>query len=118
VEWWQDEELISLAEVANGYRPHKSGTTVWRWCFDGLKGIKLEHRAAGGRLYTSWEAVQRFEAALAALAAARTTKARRASSAPQIAAALAQQASSPPPSPAPSARAAAAGRKLAQLARL
>lgn len=39
-------------------RPHKS--TVWRWTQRGVRGHRLETIVAGGRRYTSVQAVQRF----------------------------------------------------------
>lgn len=68
-----DDELpISFAEAAAMLPPvhggkRTSATSVWRWARRGVFGIRLEFRAIGSRCMTSVEALQRFNAALAAL---------------------------------------------------
>lgn len=65
----QEEVLISLADAAkelpafNGKRVHTS--TLWRWCIEGVRGIRLEHVRVGGRICTSVEALSRFTNRLA-----------------------------------------------------
>lgn len=65
-----NEEKIDLAEAAriSPGRPHCSA--VWRWARRGImtRGgdrLRLEHIRAGGRVFTSKEALDRFFAALA-----------------------------------------------------
>jgi len=63
----ENEKLLDLATAARllPRRPHVS--TLWRWARKGLKGIRLEYRRVGGRVYTTAEALDRFGATLAAL---------------------------------------------------
>ena len=35
-------------------------TTLWRWCFNGARGVHLEYVRVGGRIVTSMEAFTRF----------------------------------------------------------
>jgi HEAT repeat protein len=64
-----DEELLTLSQAAKalpavgGSRPHTS--TLWRWSRKGVKGVRLETRRLGGRIFTSREALERFATALA-----------------------------------------------------
>jgi hypothetical protein len=64
-----DEELLTLCEAAKalpavgGCRIHTS--TLWRWSTKGVKGVRLETRRLGGRIFTSREALERFATALA-----------------------------------------------------
>lgn len=66
-----DERVLSLADVPArlsgpyGRRVHPS--TVWRWARRGIDGNKLEVRRLGRRLVTSFEAIERFAAALAGI---------------------------------------------------
>jgi hypothetical protein len=55
-----DESLVSLSEATHYVpgRPHVS--TVWRWTTRGLRGVKLETIHAGGKRFTSLEAIRRF----------------------------------------------------------
>lgn len=61
------EQFLTLTQAADllPTRPHVS--TLWRWARKGLKGIRLEYRRMGGRVYTSAQALDRFGARLAAL---------------------------------------------------
>ena len=64
------EKLLSLHEAAqqvpkiNGRRHAPS--TLWRWCRQGLGGVRLEHVRIGRTIATSTQALDRFFAALAA----------------------------------------------------
>ncbi|MBE7462886.1 MAG: DUF1580 domain-containing protein [Planctomycetes bacterium] len=66
-----NEELITLNEATkrlpplDGRRLHVA--TLHRWARRGVRGIKLEVRALGGRYCTSIEALDRFGKALADL---------------------------------------------------
>ena len=72
------EELLSLAEAASrlpaveGRRPHVA--TLWRWCRQGVRGVRLEHIRIGHRICTTQAAVDLFVRRLTDLAnqAART----------------------------------------------
>ena len=54
------ETLIRISEAPKHIpgRPHIS--TVWRWVLNGVRGRKLETITAGGRRFTSLEAIDRF----------------------------------------------------------
>ena len=54
--------LVQAAKLAPG-RPHAS--TVWRWCREGINGVRLEYVRFGRRIFTSAEALERFASALA-----------------------------------------------------
>lgn len=62
------ETLKTLPQAANRLpsRPHVS--TLHRWRFIGVGGVKLETCLIGGRRYTSEEALERFVAATTAAA--------------------------------------------------
>lgn len=57
------EDLLTLPQAAAEFpgRPHSS--TVWRYARFGHNGVKLETIRAGGKVFTSREAVTRFLAA-------------------------------------------------------
>jgi len=57
------------AALFPGNQPHLA--TIWRWAQRGVRGIKLETVAIGGRRYVSPEAVERFIAATTAAAEVR-----------------------------------------------
>ncbi|MBE7464804.1 MAG: DUF1580 domain-containing protein [Planctomycetes bacterium] len=65
------EELISLNEATkrlpalDGRRLHVA--TLHRWARRGVRGVRLEVRALGGRFVTSVQALDRFSKALADL---------------------------------------------------
>ena len=68
---FQNEPKIDLAAAAALFPGHPLTAAVWRWCRMGIRTrtgefVFLEHVRAGGRLYTSSEAVQRFQERLAA----------------------------------------------------
>ncbi|MEX2288269.1 MAG: DUF1580 domain-containing protein [Planctomycetaceae bacterium] len=53
------ETRISLAE-AGRLAGNVNPATIWRWRTKGVKGVKLETFAIGGRQYTTREALERF----------------------------------------------------------
>ncbi len=60
-------DLTQAAKVSPG-RPHVA--SVWRWCRRGIKTrsggrVRLEHIRAGGKLFTTEEALRRFFQAVA-----------------------------------------------------
>ena len=59
------ERTLTLDEAAACLPGTPSKTTVWRWCVEGIGGIKLEHRRVGRRIWTSVEALDRFALRLA-----------------------------------------------------
>jgi Protein of unknown function (DUF1580) len=66
------ETLISAKEVSKffppgrrGKRPHRS--TIYRWCIDGVKGVRLESVVLPSGRATSKEAIGRFLEALTEL---------------------------------------------------
>jgi hypothetical protein len=64
----QSPKFVSLKQAADFLpgRPHIS--TIWRWAFKGIRGIKLKTVVAGGRRYTDLESLQSFVAATTAAA--------------------------------------------------
>ena len=60
----ENENILSLTEATkvlpkiNGRRPAVS--TLWRWCYRGLRGVQLEYLRVGRKVVTSSEALQRF----------------------------------------------------------
>ncbi len=65
-----NEEPISLVEAASRSPGRPSANAVWRWCRRGIKSrsgrrVRLDHIRAGGRIYTSNEALKRFFVAVA-----------------------------------------------------
>jgi hypothetical protein len=54
------EQVIPFAEAAKVSPGRPIIATVWRWGTRGIAGVKLESVAAGGRRFTSVEALQRF----------------------------------------------------------
>ena len=61
----RNEELLSLSAAARkmprfGKGKHPHPTTIWRWCTDGIGGVKLDHVRVGRRICTSVEALDRF----------------------------------------------------------
>lgn len=53
----QTENVVSLVQAANflprldGKRVHPC--SIWRWCREGVRGVKLAHDCTGGRVVTS-----------------------------------------------------------------
>lgn len=59
------ERLLTIQEAcfrvpSRGRRGGVDYRTVWAWMNRGLRGVKLERVRAGGRVFTSEEALQRF----------------------------------------------------------
>jgi hypothetical protein len=54
------EQLVPISQAHQHVpgRPHKS--TLWRWILKGVRGQRLETVVAGGRRFTSVEAIERF----------------------------------------------------------
>lgn len=69
------EQRLSLTELAR--QEGVSVPTPWRWTQRGIRGVKLESFAIGGRRYTTQEAFQRFVAATTAAALGQTAPAPR-----------------------------------------
>lgn len=66
------EQLLTLSAAARAI-PGRSGqgvhaATTWRWVRRGVRGIRLETVLIGGIRYTSREALERFFAAITAIA--------------------------------------------------
>ena len=63
------EGLISLGEAARSLPKvdgrHTSQKSLWRWATRGIRGVRLESRRMGGRLFTSKPALDRFGERLA-----------------------------------------------------
>lgn len=65
----RQEELLNLADAARalplvrGKRLHVS--SVWRWCRNGVNGVRLEYLRLGRRIFTSRAALARFAQLLA-----------------------------------------------------
>lgn len=64
----ETEILLTLTEAAKTLPGRPSVTTLWRWRTRGVRGVRLDTCAVGGRRYTSREAIQRFIAATTAAA--------------------------------------------------
>lgn len=56
----QKEKVLTMAQAAHSLPGHPSICTLWRWRLRGVRGVKLETLAIGGRRYTSAEALERF----------------------------------------------------------
>lgn len=63
------DELITLGQLAKklppiqGARPNQS--TIWRWVHKGIRGIRLDTVAVGGRTCTTWDAYLAWATAIA-----------------------------------------------------
>jgi hypothetical protein len=51
-------QAIEVVEPLLGHTPNK--TTIYRWMWHGVGGVKLEHIKVGSRVLTSVEAITRF----------------------------------------------------------
>lgn len=64
-----NESILTLSEAAAKLPPsggrRVNVSTLWRWAFKGVSGVKLEVLRLGGRTVTSLEALERFGRALA-----------------------------------------------------
>jgi Protein of unknown function (DUF1580) len=58
------EELLSLAEAAKRLSNHPHISTVWRWSLRGVRGVRLQTIAVGGRRYTTATYLEEFVAHL------------------------------------------------------
>ena len=54
------ERLLTLAEAANLLPGRPSAATLWRWRVRGIRGKRLESVQVGAKIFTSFEALQRF----------------------------------------------------------
>jgi hypothetical protein len=61
-----NEELILLSRAGNTLPDRVHCSTPRRWASQGVRNVKLETIALGGRIYTSREALSRFFARLTA----------------------------------------------------
>ncbi len=68
------ESRLSLSELAR--REGVAVPTTWRWAQRGVRGVKIETFAIGGRRYTTAEAFARFVEATTAAAQGVTPPAR------------------------------------------
>jgi hypothetical protein len=59
-----EENLYPLSQGPPGLKRRVSAATWWRWATKGVRGVRLETVALGGRRYTSAEALARFTRAL------------------------------------------------------
>lgn len=59
------DDAITLTQAARSLptRPHSS--TVWRWCRQGVRGVRLEYARLGRRIVTTKSAIDKFSRALA-----------------------------------------------------
>jgi hypothetical protein len=65
-----DNNPITLTETAKLSPGRPSANAVWRWCRKGVKSraghrVRLDHIRAGGKIFTSQEALQQFFASVA-----------------------------------------------------
>jgi hypothetical protein len=75
-----NEDVIPLSAAAREVPNRDAGrgvniSTVWRWALKGSRGVKLETAFVGGIRMTSREALQRFYAAVTAVANGETAPA-------------------------------------------
>jgi hypothetical protein len=62
------EKLFPLNRLREEIPGRPNLSTLWRWRLKGVRGVKFEVVVAGGRVYSSREAVKRFIAATTAAA--------------------------------------------------
>lgn len=55
----QDQGL-TLAQAAKLLPGNPNPSTLWRWCRQGVGGVRLEYRRVGRQIITSRDALQRF----------------------------------------------------------
>ena len=55
-----NEQILTLSAATKHIPDHPHTSTLWRWCRQGLMGVRLEYQRVGRRIYTSREALQRF----------------------------------------------------------
>jgi hypothetical protein len=63
---FQGEKILTIAQLAKLTRVNIS--TAHRWHTDGVRGVKLAGYRVGTRLFTSWEAYQRWQDRVSATA--------------------------------------------------
>ncbi len=56
----RDEEKLGLSAASKHVPDHPHASTLWRWCREGLHGVRLEYLKVGRRIVTSREALDRF----------------------------------------------------------
>lgn len=54
------EEHMPLSELRRVVKCRRSHSTIYAWCRNGVKGVKLDSVPVGGSLESSVEAYQRF----------------------------------------------------------
>ncbi len=61
---FENEELITLSEASQRIPVNINKSTLWRWCRKGLNGVMLEYLRVGKRIYTTEDALERFNQSL------------------------------------------------------
>lgn len=61
--WFTISEATKKVPTTNGKRVGTA--TIWRWCTQGIRGVKLEHARFGRRIVISDESLDRFAVELA-----------------------------------------------------
>lgn len=59
-----DESKLSLSAASKHVPGNPHASTLWRWCRQGLHGVRLEYLRVGRRIVTSRESLDRFFAAV------------------------------------------------------
>lgn len=54
------ESLLTVKQAQSALPNRPSINTIYRWCWKGVRGIKLDSIRVGGRIFTTEEACQRF----------------------------------------------------------
>ena len=62
-----NEPLLSLAQAAASLPFPTTTAALHHWARRGVRGVRLEVKRVGGRLFTSRAALRRFDAALDAI---------------------------------------------------
>jgi len=68
----QNENVVTLAELAKSLPGRPCVRTLWRWATKGRLGVTLETAYLGGKRVSSMEAAQRFSDRLTAAVNAKT----------------------------------------------
>lgn len=55
-----EEKLLTISQAAASAPGRPDVRTVWRWIEKGVKGTRLEVLRAGGKTFTSEQAMDRF----------------------------------------------------------
>ena len=61
----EDDEWLTAAAVSRQLKPRPAVMTVYRWHYNGVKGIRLPTRRLGARLYFRMADVRKFLDAVA-----------------------------------------------------